>query len=1288
MRTSALWGGALLLWSACTFDREVDPGAQIQCEVRDDCPPGWRCSQALRRCARADQDDTTGPVLEGTVSAELVKAGAEVTVFVKSDEPLAAYPELLVEYGGSSRTVSGATYDGDGGYAFRIATPAATDEQYLTVFARAEDPFANLTPRAFIGAVLVDGKAPALSRLSVTPEVVAPGLPVFVNLSFSEAVRRLTYQVDDAPPVELSNVNSPLTSVIVTSTDGGSRDVAFTVLSAEDLAGNVSGALDGGSFRVDTEGPTVQSLSLDAGRYSAVAPYNQLVVPLSGVSGATRISVCVEGLGAGCREVEPGTPTSAWTVTDPGDGGTFARFVLVAATDAVGNRTQASTTVIFDFDAPRILDSTVAYDRPLGCPSSQVTAVGRDGGAVFRFTVDEELRLNQPLLVTAPALTVDPAEQQQQSTRAWRAAARATANLQTGVVTPRVQLEDLVGNRAEQRLSSVELDADPPGPVPPTSGLRYVRAPWGLDGDPRPVFRLDGPALTFEPGAGIKVLGTSAGGRVFLLSEALADRDGGLSPTDLLPLDFSALSIETYDSACNQGARQTVPLVEWVVNLHEKVPGVLAPNPHRLIGLEGALPTVNDEPGLAEWGQDEVGRLDGVAAVLRGGGARWYRVGGSLPIDACVAPTASGAEAWFAEVVDGLPVQRRAVLDLERRAWLLDATAPVYVPKRCASRGDGYTVGLLASVLLRFNGNRWTFKSLPTSLGGVQRGVAVDPATGLAVVSGARSLPSSTVVHWEQRDAGWVQEPVGDAGILYEPTVLALQGEIAVTGCQDPACTGARETWLRGDAGWRPGQTAWTSTGPGLACPDIVRNSVMILGADSGVVLTDGGWTPVPHPFGSAPAACVVTSVDGGPRLLAVGTQGQVASWSGTQWSAVPLALGARGEGLGPETRQALTNDALQGAPLWLASPDAGPQSRWVWSDGGWIPGLGGTPNFVGPSAAWNETVKQTMVMSADGGFLMSGGGPFAPISAASAPQGRAAAAVAAWGSGFLVYGGQVGSGDIPTYLEDTWVWANNAWTASSASNTRQPPGQRSNAAATLVPGMGVLLFGGQKSNFMVDNDLPGASEDPLRADGVAGTRSAMGDPNLVELSDTWLWTSAGWAGLSTIGQPPARRSASLVWDAVNGRALLIGGVGLRDTWWLDPSEGRLAWRDWTSAVGPVPLGARATWSPADQAALINTRSGTWLLLPRGVPAQRLVPNTTTLNLPPTAALQSLEVALEVSEKVDTQLWDGERWVPVTNGTYGPLEARRFLQGGLQWTPRTGRSLSTDYVQVTVRYRP
>jgi hypothetical protein len=41
-----------------------------------------------------------------------------------------------------------------------------------------------------------------------------------------------------------------------------------------------------------------------------------------------------------------------------------------------------------------------------------------------------------------------------------------------------------------------------------------------------------------------------------------------------------------------------------------------------------------------------------------------------------------------------------------------------------------------------------------------------------------------------------------------------------------------------------------------------------------------------------------------------------------------------------------------------------------------------------------------------------------------------------------------------------------------------------------------------------------------------------------------------------------------------------------------------------------------------------------------------------------------------------------------TAGPFGPEEARRFLQAGLQVVPVRGRRLSTDFAQVVVRYRP
>ena len=147
----------VLMAGACAFDTQVPPDAVIRCEGAGDCPSGWRCSPLRRVCVPAAQSDTASPALGGGVAPSRVRPGGLVAVRVTTDEPLASPPEFELLLGAQNiRLDGGAEPTPDGGYDFFFPAPLVVDEQPLTVFARAEDRLANLTPRALIGSVLVD----------------------------------------------------------------------------------------------------------------------------------------------------------------------------------------------------------------------------------------------------------------------------------------------------------------------------------------------------------------------------------------------------------------------------------------------------------------------------------------------------------------------------------------------------------------------------------------------------------------------------------------------------------------------------------------------------------------------------------------------------------------------------------------------------------------------------------------------------------------------------------------------------------------------------------------------------------------------------------------------------------------------------------------------------------------------------------------------------------------------------------------------------------------------------
>ena len=147
-------------------------------------------------------------------------------------------------------------------------------------------------------------------------------------------------------------------------------------------------------------------------------------------------------------------------------------------------------------------------------------------------------------------------------------------------------------------------------------------------------------------------------------------------------------------------------------------------------------------------------------------------------------------------------------------------------------------------------------------------------------------------------------------------------------------------------------------------------------------------------------------------------------------------------------------------------------------------------------------------------------------------PSARGGAAVAtdATNEQVVLFGGFTAALDA---LGDTWVWDGVTWTDAAPAVTPPPRGQ-----GAFACGAGrCVLFGGWL--------------------GTLGS----------ELGDTWVWDGTTWMRLPTgTTRPSPRAGAALVFDPVNQRFVLHGGVATKggsrgavgETWVLDTSGWRM----------------------------------------------------------------------------------------------------------------------------------
>jgi hypothetical protein len=153
-----------------------------------------------------------------------------------------------------------------------------------------------------------------------------------------------------------------------------------------------------------------------------------------------------------------------------------------------------------------------------------------------------------------------------------------------------------------------------------------------------------------------------------------------------------------------------------------------------------------------------------------------------------------------------------------------------------------------------------------------------------------------------------------------------------------------------------------------------------------------------------------------------------------------------------------------------------------------------------------------------------------------------------------LLFGGRDGSGGF----NDTWTF--NSTTMSWQQQARQEdwPQERNRAATAFVPGVGVVMLGGQDSK---------------------GSKV---------LCDLYAWKDSDWTAVAAIGSQaaPCLHSHSMSWDAAGQRLVVTGGyTNTSDTpnpmrYYLPFSNGVAgAWSTdtglWSSCVAAVHAGAR-----------------------------------------------------------------------------------------------------------------
>jgi hypothetical protein len=1079
---------------------------------------------------------------------------------------------------------------------------------HVTIDVRMLDLVGQEAVKNGAGGLRLDFLAPVLAARSVAPASVPLGGVVQVFFTASEDLGAAPLLHASRPldepggttftPTRLPDTQNYSFTHLVTTGDA-SGPVSFTV-DLTDAVGNSTTAVAVGVATVDLDPVEVSTPVVTPDR---IRNTGTVGVDFDAQELATTLTVTVGGRPMRC-DAPAGVPPHyhcwrAMVGDELAAGSEAAQSVVVSVTDAAGNRTTASGSVVFDFRPPGVASAALAYAAPDASPIPTVARAAVGARVTLTALADEALAGTPALAARLGGSTLAFTYQAASSTAT---SAVFTATVPTGLpdgdYVPSLTWMDVAGNTTTVtggQLPVVRLKTSAPVLQVNQDAIVFVRSPMGNAADEwRGGYRIPGgPYFAIDPADALTTATTLPAGAILLSTGALPNRvlvrsagdatvqppscafTTGLSLGDLVPVggvfprrgltspDVVSAWLVGVDDAGNCSATVQVRDVEWVATPNG---AGLGTNPHLL----SAATWVGETRDLM---LSDVDTLDGIGAAGTDSSA--------------LLATAPATPLWRAASWSGQgPTVSAAALayDGARGRTVLFGGRDVFA-------------GILGQTW-EWDGTGWEL--MPVSGPPAQQGpdMVYDSARGRVVLLGQGT--------WEWDGTSWTQ--LAAAGV---PTASGqLVYHVARRRTMLWSTSG---TWEWDGASW----TTVTTAAPPYTGPiayDGARNTVVVTDGTHTATWNGTSWTTTaavgPVLGGGAPLAMTYDTAQ--QRVVATGYSGY-GTWDGTSWTTIATA-GLRGT-YGPAVAYDCARSALVGVAddtyVWdgsswaLALPPAarsyhamafdGARGRAVLFGGALA---GGTLN--GDTYEWNgwtwlqeattgPSARTQAAMAHDsyhGVTILFGGsdaggyrsdtwrwnGAGWTYATSAGPSARAGAAM-----GFDVARHQVvlfgGVGTVPSgspYLADTWLWDGTSWTSVAATG----PSRRAGATMSWDPVANrLLMYGGRYDSSSYRSDTwawDGTAWTTATTVGPARTYAAMaydvgGNETVLfggedssatrpgPRDDTWLWDRTTWTQASLAG-PPARARHGMVYDTRRWRAVMFGGVDtagtLGDTWW------------------------------------------------------------------------------------------------------------------------------------------
>ena len=877
--------------------------------------------------------------------------------------------------------------------------------------------------------------------------------------------------------------------------------------------------------------------------------------------------------------------------------------IHVKVLDAQGYESRAvSTRVVLDRKPPFVVGGSfhLAVARTSDNPVQGTGAFARPGS-----TVHVELVASERLVATPRVSAMSDGGELVLSERGsgdaiYRFDRTISATMAPGQYAVRVEMKDRAGLVATSTFSpttdGLVVDSVAP-PAPRTELMRFVRANWGTSGG-SPIRHVEADPTAAEPGAVAIVLDGEDLRTAIELGRGEVRSDGGFGPIRVDGRDRTAVYVAIADAAGNHAPRATLTEIAiWIASLGGKLPGMSAPNPHRLVVSRSLVPSVDQDPRVAAEPSREALSTFATRAIAVEAPARWDRIG-----PPAVAPLGRDRQ------LDSYDLERGRYVMFGGRVRL--PTGPTATDEIWEHDGARWReVQLVRPERPSFENTVVRF-SAPLGIGFMRSGTTGQPSTW--TYDGSQFDLQSTDPHYPHR--GW---PV----MSYDATrrqMVQFGGLKRVISTADPEWL-ADDTWISDGTGWRE-----VSSGPR---PPGRYRAAMAHHAASGLIVLHGGslsatittsyardtwlwdgqtWTRGPdlpeardqHAMAYDPIRERVVMFGG---VVGTGSEPRVSAndvweFDGVRWTEVDVPEAKPT----PRFGATLTYDPKLGGVVMYGGNDGRVfgYRRWLFDGHRWItiddpvsPGLREDAAMTYHDAGGHLLLfggRSSSAAYATGTWRWDGDWTEVVTAAQPSLRDRAALAYDAFDGTAVLFGGHDESMD----LADTWRWDGADWSEVVIPGAA-PAARRSHAMATGTS-RGVVLFGGATDlgdlddTWTLDGSVwtPHASAiKPAARRGAAmaydaarqrvvlfGGVTTRGDGTDVFFDDMWKFDGTSWTEVAKTGDWPSARATRMAYDPVARQIAIVGGLGVRgpvaDGWIWDGTQ----WRSMDPDLGPPAM--------------------------------------------------------------------------------------------------------------------